>query len=407
MSTAKAPSSLPVLKLGQADFWQDIHAPLREAREASPLALTEEGALYVLRQDDIEQVLKDPSCLAADLLAMMGMDSGPVWEWWQRLMFSRNPPDHTRLRGLVGRTFTQRSSEAERPTIRRIAEELLAPRIAAGSMETMADVAHLLPSWVMCKLLGIPDEDRDIFTDWTTDIGLAFSAALDPEVRARVERALDQLDAYVAELLPRRRHRPGNDLISALLAVEEAGDRLTAGELIDLVKNLMFAGHDTTRSAIGIAVMVVATNHDQWRLVRADRSLVPGLVEEILRYEAVTFSTARLAAENVEVGGISIQAGTTIGVCLPSGSRDARRYHNPDTFDICRPDIRPPTFGAGAHFCLGAQLARAELQETLGVLLDGCSGLELEEPAQWLPFAHIRRFERLPVLLAPTTKETA
>jgi cytochrome P450 len=392
-------STLPVLPLGDPTFWQDINTPLREAREASPLAFTDDGALYVLRADEIEQVLKDNHFLAADLLALMGMGSGPVWEWWQRLMFSNDPPNHTRLRSLVGRAFTARSSEAHRARIRAIAEELLAPAREAGGLEVMAELAHLLPSWVMCDMLGIPEEDRDVFTDWTTDIGLAFSAALDPDVRTRVEAALAHLQDYVSALIDRRRAAPGDDLLSTLIAVEDGGDKLSRQELIDLVENLMFAGHDTTRSAVGITAMLFATHPDQLDVVRSHPAAIPNAVEEILRYEAVTFSTARLASVDTEIAGYPIEAGTTVGVCLPAASRDPRRYQDPDRFDVSRVDVRPPTFGAGAHFCLGAALARTELQETVAALIDGVDAIELEEPAQWLPFAYIRRFERLPIRL--------
>ena len=404
MTTTQIPSlteaELPVLDMDDPDFWQDVHTPVNRAREASPFARTTDGAVYVLRFDDVEAMLKDPRFLAADLLAMMGMDSGPVWEWWQRLMFSSDGLAHSRLRKLVSRAFTPRRIEELRPRIRAIAERLFAPSFESGHMEPMREIAHQLPSEVMSEMLGIPEGDREDFREWTTDIGLAFGAALDPDVRVQVEQALEDLERFVSDLIERRRTSPGDDLLSALLAVEADGDRLTERELIDLVENLMFAGHDTTRGALGAALALLAQHPDQAAMVAEDRSRVPALVEEIFRFEAITFSTARTASDSLELAGFQVDAGATVGACLPAASRDPRHYDRPDEFDITRTDVRPPTFGYGAHYCLGAALARAEMQEAMDLLFERCTAVHLdEEPVQWTPFAHIRRIERLPVTL--------
>jgi cytochrome P450 len=393
-------TDLPSLDLNDPAFWQDINTPIAAAMEASPIARTTDGILYVLRHDEVEAVLKDPRFVAADLLAMMGMTDGPVWEWWQSLMFSKNPPEHTRLRTLVSRAFTPRSVERLRPRMRELTLDLLVRAFETGDLEVMGELAHHLPSQVMCEMMGIPERDREIFAEWTTDLGLAFSAALDPAVRARVEASLLQLDEYVRGLLAERRADPGDDLLSSLLAVEEGGDRLTTDELVALVENLLFAGHDTTRSAVGIAVWLLATWKDQTRLLLDDPALIDGAVEEILRFEAVTFSTSRSASEDSVVAGIEVEGGTPIGLCLPAASRDPRQYPEPDRFDIRRKDIRPPTFGAGVHYCLGAALGRYELQEMTRALVEHVTDIELvDPPARWLPFAHIRRFETLPVSL--------
>ena len=394
-----ASADLPVLDMNDEAFWQDIYTPLTEAREAAPLARTTDGALYALRLDDVEHLLKDPRFVAADLLAMMGMGSGPVWEWWQRLMFSQSGQAHIRLRSLVSRAFTTRKIESMRPRIAEIATELLEPAFETGGLDPMRELAHQLPAEVMSEMLGIPKADRETFKGWTTDLGLAFGAAFDPEVRSRVEQALVELEAYVHELVKVRRSSPGDDLLSELLTVEEAGDRLSLQELVDLIENLMFAGHDTTRGALGVSFSLLADFPEQMRLVNDDLSLVPSLVEEILRYEAITMSTARMTSVDMDFAGYRIDAGTTVGACLPSASRDPRRYDNPDAFDVRRVDVRPPTFGYGAHFCLGAALARAEMQETLRLLLTRCTAVHLESTPQWVPFAHIRRFDQLPVTL--------
>ena len=391
-SGEKAPE-LPVLDLDDPEFWQDIHTPLGEAMEAAAFARTTDGSLYALRAAEVESVLKDPRFLAADLLALMGLDEGPVWEWWQTVMFSRNPPEHTRLRTLVSPAFTPQAVERMRPGIRTRVREILLPALASGGLEAQGDLGHRLPLSVMCDLLGIPDSDREAFADWTTDLGLAFSAALDPIIRGRVEDALVGLDDYVTRLVEERRKALGNDFLSTLIVAEEAGDRLSTSELVTMVGNLLFAGHDTTRGALAAMVLALARNPDQLHALGEDRSSIPNAVDEVLRHEAITFSTSRMASEEVTLGGVTIPRGQTVGVCLPAASRDPRRYARPHDFDIRRPNIRPPTFGAGIHYCLGAALARAEMEEALDVLVEGCRAIELDEPVRWMPLAHIRRFE--------------
>lgn len=392
-------ADLPVLPLSDPSFWQDIYPDLAEARDRSKVVATDEGGLYAIGYDEVDAVLKSPKFAAADLLGMMGLSSGPVWEWWNRLMFSNNDPFHSRIRRLVTRAFTPRRIETERPRIRAMADKLVAQALESGQADFMHSVAHHLPSQAMSEIFRIPESDRDKFHDWTTDIGLAFGAAGDPEVRARVEDALAHLDEYASQLVEDRRRSPGDDLLSELIAVEEQGDRLSTREMIDLVENLLFAGHDTTRGAIGTMTWLLHSHPDQLQALRDDPGLVPNAVEEVLRYEAITFSTARAAVEDTEVAGVPVAAGMPLGLCIPAASRDAQHYPDPDRFDIRRPDVRPPAFGAGAHYCIGAALARTELQEMLSSLLTSTRSFTVLEPPRWVPFAHIRRYERLDVSL--------
>ena len=393
-------NELPLLDLSTEDFWQDIYPPIAEARELSKVVNTSDGGLYVLGHKEIEGVLKSPKFAAADLLGMMGLSEGPVWEWWNRLMFSNNDPFHGRIRKLVSRAFTPRRVERERPRIRALADRLITDGVDAGEVDLMATVAHHLPSQAMAELFRIPESDRDMFCGWTTDIGLAFGAAADPAVRAQVETALAHLDEYASRLVEERRSDPGDDLLSELIAVEEEGDRLNTRELVDLVENLLFAGHDTTRGSIGALLFLLCSDGDSMAAVRRDPSLVAGAVEESLRYEAITFSTARTATEDVVIDGVEIPAGMPLGVCLPAASRDPLVYDSPNTFDLRRKDVHPPTFGAGAHYCIGASLARLELQEFLSSVLEHTSEVGVVETPRWVPFAHIRRYERFDVRLA-------
>jgi cytochrome P450 len=385
--------SLPVLHLSAPEIWQDIHAPLREAREAAPFGISGEGAVHVLRDAEVEACLRDPRFLAADLMALNGLRSGPLWEWWNSVMFSKNPPEHTRLRTLVSRAFTPRSVERLRPQIAAHVQAILRPAVEAGRIEAQGDLGHRLPLAVISDLLDIPEADRAIFGRWTKQLGLAFSAIRDPLVHRQIEDALAQLDAYVRGLIADRRRSPGEDLLSALIAVEEGGDRLSTEEMVALTENLMFAGHDTTRGALAAMSVLFARNPDQLAAVAADPALIPCAAEEVLRYEPITFGTARLASEDVDVAGLRILAGEPVVLCLTAACRDPRRYADADRFDVRREDVKSTTFGAGIHFCLGATLARVELEEAIRALAQPGTTLELASDPQWVPLAQIRCYE--------------
>ncbi|HEX4431956.1 MAG TPA: cytochrome P450 [Frankiaceae bacterium] len=385
--------SLPVLNLNAPDIWQDIHAPLREAREMSPFGVSGEGAIHVLRDAEVEACLRDPRFLAADLMALNGLRSGPLWEWWNSVMFSKNPPEHTRLRKLVSRAFTPRSVERLRPQIAGHVQSILAPALEVGRFDAQGDLGHRLPLAVISDLLDIPEADRASFGVWTKQLGLAFSAIRDPLIHREIEDALAQLDAYVKGLIAERRKAPGEDLLSALIQVEEAGDRLTTDEMVALTENLMFAGHDTTRGALAAMAVLFARNPDQLAAVAADPELVPRAAEEVLRYEPITFGTARLASETMDFAGLQIGEGEPVVLCLTAACRDPRRYADPDRFDVQRQDVKSTTFGAGIHFCLGATLARVELEEAIRVLAQPGATLELTDEPRWVPLAQIRCYE--------------
>lgn len=384
---------MKTLPLDQEDYWQDIYGAITQAQEVDDFASTPDGGIYAIRVESVEGVLKNRDFGAADLLAMMGLDSGPVWEWWSRLMFSNDDPFHGRIRRLVSRAFTRGRIEKERQRINALAKDLYEIEREKGTSDVMEGIAHHLPSRVMAELFRIPESDRDVFCEWTSDIGLAFGAATDPAVRTRVEHALASLDSYCSELVEHRRRNPGDDLLSELVAVEEKGDSLTQQELVDLIENLLFAGHDTTRGTLGVMFWVLHSNRETLRRLREDPSLIPNAVEELLRFEAITYSTARTALRDTTVAGRSVPEGTVMGVCLPAASRDDRVYPDPHVFDITRQDIHPPTFGAGAHFCIGASLARAELQEAMLLLITMFDDFQIDAQPRWTPFAHIRRYD--------------
>jgi cytochrome P450 len=266
----------------------------------------------------------------------------------------------------------------------------------------LSGLCNELPLLVLCELLGIPPEHHSVVEQWTTLVGLAFSPVIPPGLRADIERSVVEFDAYADELIDRRRADPTDDLLGALVQAEESGDRLSRTELRALIINLLFAGHDTTRSLLSVGLWLLATHPDQFALLRARPELVPGAVEEICRFETPISGIPRIASQDIEVAGTAVPAGSYVTVSVPSVNRDPRRFIEPDRFDVCRTDVRHLTFGHGVHHCVGAAVARAEVQETLAAVVAGCDTLatSLETPA-WVPYAAARRFQALPLRMEP------
>jgi cytochrome P450 len=388
-----------VLELDDPSVWQDLHAAFAPAREASPVHVGRDGSVLVLRHAEATAILKDRAFGATDLLAMYGIHDGPMWEWWRLVMASRNPPEHTRVRATVNRAFTPRQVDTLRPTIAAIAAELLDAASTGDPFDVITGYADQLPARVMAHLLAIPRVDQQAFAAWTTDIGLVFGAAAgrDRALLRHIEGVLGELYDYVGRLSADRRTHPGDDLLSALIAAEATDERLSADELAALVANLLFAGHDTTRSQLMITFQLLASLPEQFAALRTGLTTPERAADEILRYEPAVLGAARQPFEDTTVCGVAVPAGRPVQVSLVSASRDPRAYDEPDRFDVTRADPRPVDFGAGIHHCLGAALARAELQETLTLLTRRVRSLALVETPRWVPYAAIRRFESLAV----------
>jgi cytochrome P450 len=286
--------------------------------------------------------------------------------------------------------------------VRAYAGKLIDRHRDTGRMEWVADVAHEVPIWAICELVGVPSADRDQFKQWTLDVSLVFSNRLDPADRRTAEDALTALYGYIDELVAYRRRAPVDDLLSALVHAEAGGDRLSALELEAMIANLLNGGHETTRSMLSIAVALLVEHPDAYATLQEDPGLVPDAVEEVLRYESPIVSTMRVADAPVTVAGVPLEVGEPVVLSLLAANRDPARFAAPDRFDVRRPDVRPVSFGFGIHHCVGAALARLEGQEVLTELVTSCRGLELEIAAPvWTPFLQVRRIERLPVSFSP------
>lgn len=387
-------NELAVVDLTDPAFWSNPYPVLAEARNQHPLARGVDGSLIALSFDAVESVLRDPRFLTTDLLAPRGITEGPIADWWGQVMFSANPPEHTRLRRLVSRAFTPRAVESLRPRVAQITEDLL-DSFRGPTADLVAEFAHELPIRVMAAMLGVPSGDHHRFAAWTADLGLVFSSVHTPELLDRLEAAINGLNQYVAELIADRRAQPGDDMLSGLIAAEADGDALSEAELVAMVENLLFAGHDTTRSMLMIGAALLLSHPDQRALLSNDPSLAAQAVDEILRYEAPVLGSGRDAAEPFDLFGVPVAAGETVTTMSLAANRDPAAFDDPDRFDIHRPGGKLMSFGQGIHYCLGAALARLEGQVAFPMLLARFPSMELVAEPAWVPYASIRRFELL------------
>ncbi|PJE13703.1 MAG: cytochrome P450 [Mycobacterium sp.] len=381
---------LPALSYEDAPNPVTAHRVLREARQRSPIALSRYGP-EVLTYDLVRTVLRDPRFVMPQGvgLAVQGITFGPVWDRVTRLLISLDGVQHRRLRRLVSRAFTPRAAQRMRGACVDVITELVDAVAAAGRCDVVADIARPYPVPIICALLGAPPQDWHLFSRWSDDVSKAFGVNV-AEDEPAILRAWRQLEAYVEDLIAARRQSLGDDLVSELIRAEDDGDRLTHDELLNLVVILLNAGTDTTRNQLAAAVEVLADHPDQWLLLAEHPELMPQAVEELIRHTPIAFTTVRVAAEDVELGGVLIPAGTCVMANTASANRDPAVYDEPDRLDIAR--TAPPailTFGGGVHYCLGAHLARVELIEALRVITRRIRRPRRVGAAPWKPMLGI------------------
>jgi len=326
---------------------------------------------------------------------------GMADELLAKVLLFMDAPDHTRLRGLISKAFTPRSVERLRPRIGQLTEELLAPLREAGRFDVISDFAFPLPVTVICELLGVPAEDREMFRQLTRDMAVVLDWEVTAEQFGGAAGATMNFTAYLLPLFEERRRMPKADLISALVAAEEAGDRLGADELLTTVVLLLTAGHETTMNLIGNGLLALLRNPDQLELLRATPELMPTAVEELLRYDSPVRLTVRTALTEHVIAGETVRAGEQVIAMLDAANHDPAVFDSPDTLDVKRDAHRHVAFGAGAHYCLGAALARAEAEIALAALV-ALPDLELAigEP-EWRPLVTFHALQSLPVRMRP------
>jgi cytochrome P450 len=337
-----------------------------------------------------------PGLTIADLFQVT---DGPLREEIVRNIINVNGEDHRRLRNLVNPALSPRAADRYRPAMRRFLEQLLDQVPPDGRCEFIGAFAKPYPSLVIAEVMGAPLEDAPRLHHWSNLIQRQFDPTSLMAEREQIEQAVSEFYAYEGELIAARRPAPGDDLISALIKAEESGDRLSDTELRNLVLNILVGGVDTSQSQLGHAVRLLAEHPDQWQVLRSDpRGLAPAAVEEALRYEPITPFTARILTDEVQFRGVTFPAGSIVLISAWHAHRDGER---PDTFDLTAQQggERLLTFGAGIHYCVGANLARAEMQEAIASLGERVSSLALDgEPGFGTP-SGIYGLETLPLKL--------
>ncbi|OCB23788.1 cytochrome P450 [Mycobacterium intracellulare] len=391
-------AGLPVIAYDHLTDPDAAHRVIDDARELSPIAVGPHGP-EVLSYELVRTVLRDSRFVTARGLGLglQGVTSGPLWDRAISNILGLDGAAHHRLRRLVSKAFAPRGAERLRALVIEIIDGLVDPLTEAGHCDVVADIARRYPTPVICALLGAPPEDWHLFSDWTDDIKKIFDWNVAEDGPA-ILAAWDQLDAYLEELIARRRASLSDDLISELIRTEDDGDRLTHDELLMLCATLLGAGTDTTRNQLAAAVQVLADQPDQWALLAQHPELAANAVHELMRYYPIVFSTIRETVEDVELAGVCIPAGTLVLANTAAANRDASVYDRPDRVDITRED--PPamlTFGGGVHFCLGAHLARLELIEALRVITQRMPNPRRTGPAPWKAISGITGPTTLPL----------
>ena len=312
-----------------------------------------------------------------------------------------DPPDHTRLRRLVSKAFTPRRVEELRPRIQAIVDELLAAIPDGTPIDLIEEVAYPVPVRAICFLLGVPPEDHVTFGEWSRPLARSLDPdfILPPDAVAARDQALDNFRGYFRGLIEQRRTSPGDDLLSALIEAEEAGDRLTEGELLSTLTLLLVAGHETTVNLIANGVHALLRNPGELARLRQDRDLVPSMVEEVLRWDPPVQLDGRTILTDVDLDGVPLEAGGTALLLIAAANRDGRVFADRDRFDIGRSENPHLAFGHGLHHCLGAALARAEGQIALASLVDTFSTWELAtDQVTYKENLVLRGLESLPVV---------
>src|SRR3982075_3870721 len=388
------------------EFIRDPYPSYEGLRTTDPMHVTSFGAFVASRHAEASLVLRDKR-FGKDYVERSVRRYGPqimdepVFRSMSHWMLQQDPPDHTRLRGLVVKAFTARRVEDMRPRIQHIVDETLDAIVGQGHMDLIEDFAFRLPVTIICDMLGIPEDHREVFYASSRDGG----RLLDPVPLSRAEIDAGNAgnlmaQAYFQELFELRRRSPGNDLTTQLVQAEEDGSKLSNEELTGNIILLFGAGHETTVNLIGNGLLALHRNPDQLALLKAKPELMPNAVEEFLRYDSSVQLTGRVALEDIDdVGDKPIPKGENVLCLLGSANHDPAGYPDrPDQLDITRPNVRPLSFGGGIHFCLGAQLARIEAEVAIMTLPRRLPDLRLDdaENPEWRPTFVLRGLKRLP-----------
>ncbi len=395
---------LPALDYMAPDFSADrYHQQLAEVRRRGWLAKSP-LAYVVLDHDSGEFFLRSRATAfpGRQIAEFFGITGGPLADHIDANILNLTGEQHRRLRALVGPALTPRKADRWRPAMRGFLEQLWEPVAASGACDFTAVLARPYPSLTIATVVGAPREDAARLQEWSNWVQRQFDIQALSTNRDDIERAVTEVQEYVTALLEARSAAPGDDLISDLLEARDQGDRLSAAECVQLVVNVLAGGIDTTTAQLAHAMRLFAGHPDQWALLADDPGLVPRAVDEVARYEPVTPFTARICLEQIEYRDITFPAGTIVAVCAERANREGDAGED---FDItAERDSRLLTFGAGLHYCLGANLARAELEEALAFLAPRTPGLALDGPPQLGGVEGIYGIDKLPIIWSGSSR---
>ncbi len=388
-------------------FARDPQPALDDLREREPVHHDTQFERWVLtRHDDVDALLRDrtlsvdprkakPGTYMHTILVLNGAEDGTR----QPSILFLDPPEHTKLRGIVSKAFTPKAIEEMRPRIQQIIDELLDAVEGQPSWDLIASFAGPLPTIVIAEMLGVDPADRADFKRWSDDGVMSFDPTITPEMRQRVVDSSAELDAYLRRAVADRRAAPRDDLISAMIAAEDDdGERLTDDQLVTMCGLLLAAGNVTTTDLIGNGVHALLSHPEQFLMLREQPELIRNAVEEMLRYDSPVTETGRMPMSDTAIDGCPVHTAESVVPLLHAANHDPAVYPEPHKFDVTRQDTHHHSFGGGAHFCLGAPLARVEAQMAIGTLVRRFPALHVAaEPLQYRTLPGFQGFARLTV----------
>jgi cytochrome P450 len=360
---------------------RDPYPLYHELRSLGPVFPSAAGPWILTSYDACALAFRSPAFGQGEAAELVRQD--PRFEWSAvlqslgQMMVFMDPPDHTRLRRIVSRVFGPRVIEQLRPYVQQVVDDLL-DRLVGSTADLVTEFADLIPVTVICELLGVPHEDHERCRAWSEEIALAIEPVVPDEYLRRADAATLAYRQYFADLIAEKRARPRDDLLTLLIRAEDEGDQLSNAELVAMATLLLGAGFETTRNGIAGGILALLTHDDELAQVRADPSLDKAMVDEVLRFVSPNqTAVARFALEDVDVFGTAVPKGAVMAPVIAAANRDPSRFADPDHLDIDRPDNMPLTFAPGPHLCLGAPVARLEVELALGTLVRRFPRLEL------------------------------
>jgi cytochrome P450 len=392
-------AGLPTLEYDLTTTPAQVYPQLQAAQRQAPIALGPFGP-EILSYELVRTVLRDSRFQVPPgyILAAQGITSGPLWEKVVNSLLGMEGARHQRVRSVVSKAFTPRAVERLHTTIVEVIDEIVEPVSRQGHCDVVTDIARPYPVPIICALLGAPRQDWEQFSLWADRVFKAFIFPFSADDAPEVMRAWSELDDYVDDMVARRRHTLTDDLLSDLIRAEHDGDRLDAEELRMLASAMLLAGTDTTRNQVAASIDVLCDHPDQWERLRNAPDLALPAADETMRHSPISNSLLRAVTDDVELAGVLFPAGTMVFANTAAANRDSAIYDDPDRFDVTRKGLPPIlTFGAGMHYCLGANLARLEIAEALKIVTRRISNPRRTGPAPWKPIVGLSGPTSLPI----------